>query len=82
MDIILIALYLACELTANVTASKPVAVGGVVVPAGVFIYALTFISMSVKKNTFIFQKFFPRTKLMAHSMPSSGGRRNIKSRSI
>lgn len=42
MDIILIALYLACELTANVTASKPVAVGGVVVPAGVFIYALTF----------------------------------------
>ena len=42
MDIILIALYLACELTANVTASKPVAVAGVVVPAGVFIYALTF----------------------------------------
>ena len=42
MDIILIAIYLACELTANVTASKPVAVGGVVVPAGVFIYALTF----------------------------------------
>jgi uncharacterized integral membrane protein (TIGR00697 family) len=42
MDILLIALYLACELTANVTASKPVAVGGTVVPAGVFIYALTF----------------------------------------
>lgn len=42
MDIVLIAVYLACELTANVTASKPVAVAGVVVPAGVFIYALTF----------------------------------------
>jgi len=42
MDIVLIALYVACELTANVTASKPVAVAGVVVPAGVFIYALTF----------------------------------------
>lgn len=42
MDIVLIAIYVACELVANVTASKAVAVAGVVVPAGVFIYALTF----------------------------------------
>jgi queuosine precursor transporter len=39
-----IGLYIACELIANVTAVKPVVLGGlgVVVPAGVFIYALTF----------------------------------------
>lgn len=37
-----VSLYVAAELVANVTAGKPVAVGGLVVPAGVFIYALTF----------------------------------------
>ena len=39
-----IGLYIACELIANVTSVKPLALGplGVVVPAGVFIYALTF----------------------------------------
>ncbi len=37
-----IGLYIACELIANVTAVKPVVVGGLVVPAGVFIYAITF----------------------------------------
>ena len=39
-----IGLYIACELIANVTAVKPILVGslGIVVPAGVFIYALTF----------------------------------------
>jgi uncharacterized integral membrane protein (TIGR00697 family) len=37
-----IGLYVACELIANVTAVKPVALGGLVVPAGVFVYALTF----------------------------------------
>lgn len=39
-----IGLYIACELIANVTAVKPIVLGslGVVVPAGVFIYALTF----------------------------------------
>lgn len=42
MVILLIAVYVACELIANVTASKPVAVLGMVVPAAVFIYALTF----------------------------------------
>ena len=35
-------LYIACELIANVTAGKPVVLGSLVVPAGVFIYALTF----------------------------------------
>ncbi len=36
-------LYVACELITNTTASKPVALaGGIVVPAAVFVYALTF----------------------------------------
>lgn len=42
MVILLIAVYVACELIANVTASKPIALLGIVVPAAVFIYALTF----------------------------------------
>jgi len=42
MDTILIGLYIACELIANVTASKPVQIGGLVVPAAIFIYTLTF----------------------------------------
>ena len=42
MGTILIGLYIACELIANVTASKPVQLGGFVVPAAIFIYALTF----------------------------------------
>jgi hypothetical protein len=39
-----IGLYIACELIANVTAVKPILIGGlgIVVPAGVFIYAITF----------------------------------------
>jgi uncharacterized integral membrane protein (TIGR00697 family) len=39
-----IGLYITCELIANVTAIKPVLLGslGIVVPAGVFIYAITF----------------------------------------
>lgn len=40
--ILAIGLYVACELVANVTAVKPLVVGPVVAPAGVFIYALTF----------------------------------------
>ena len=40
--IILSGIYISCEMIANVTASKAVAVGGIVVPAAVFIYALTF----------------------------------------
>ena len=39
---LLIALYIACELIANVTASKPVSLGPVAVPSAVFIYTLTF----------------------------------------
>jgi hypothetical protein len=39
---ILIGIYIACELIANVTASKPVQLGGIVVPAAIFIYTLTF----------------------------------------
>ncbi len=42
MNTILIGLYIACELIANVTASKPVQVGGLVVPSAIFIYTLTF----------------------------------------
>ena len=43
MPILLIGLYIACEIIANVTASKPVALpGNIVVPAAVFIYAITF----------------------------------------
>ena len=42
MRTILIGLYIACELIANVTASKPVQLGGIVVPAAIFIYTLTF----------------------------------------
>lgn len=42
-DTLIIGIYIACELIANVTASKPVALpGGIVVPAAVFIYAITF----------------------------------------
>jgi queuosine precursor transporter len=42
MKTILIGLYVACELIGNVTASKPVQLGGIVVPAAIFIYTLTF----------------------------------------
>jgi queuosine precursor transporter len=42
MKTVLIGLYIACELIANVTASKPVQLGGMVVPAAIFIYTLTF----------------------------------------
>jgi hypothetical protein len=40
--IFVVGLYIACELVANVTAVKPIVVGPLVVPAAVFIYALTF----------------------------------------
>jgi len=39
---LVIGLYIACNIIANVTASKSVMVGGIVVPAAVFIYSLTF----------------------------------------
>ena len=42
MVTLLIGLYVACDLISNITASKPVAVGGIVVPAAVFLYTVTF----------------------------------------
>lgn len=39
---LLIALYIACELIANITANKPIMLLGMAAPGGVFIYALTF----------------------------------------
>ena len=42
-DILVIGLYIACEIIANVTAAKPVLLpGNILVPAAVFIYAITF----------------------------------------
>jgi len=42
MTIFLIGIYIACVVIANVTATKPVDIIGLEVPAAVFIYALTF----------------------------------------
>jgi queuosine precursor transporter len=42
MTSLLIGVYIACELIANITAAKPVVIFGLVAPGGVFIYALTF----------------------------------------
>lgn len=39
---LLIAVYVACEIIANITANKPISVFGIVAPGGVFIYAITF----------------------------------------
>jgi queuosine precursor transporter len=39
---LVIGLYIACELIANITAAKPIVLGPIVVPAGVFVYALSF----------------------------------------
>ena len=52
MRTILIGLYIACELIANVTASKPVQLGGIVVPAAIFIYALTFTLIDLINESF------------------------------
>ncbi len=42
MGLILVSLYVACEIIANVTAGRPVRLGDMVVPSAVFIYTLTF----------------------------------------
>ena len=42
MGLILVSLYVACEIIANVTAGRPAQLGSIVVPSAVFIYALTF----------------------------------------
>jgi len=39
---LLIALYIACELIANITANKTITLLGMSAPGGVFIYAVTF----------------------------------------
>jgi uncharacterized integral membrane protein (TIGR00697 family) len=39
---LLIALYVACELIANISAGRPLEIWGIQAPGGVFIYALTF----------------------------------------
>src|SRR5512139_1662362 len=51
MRTILIGLYIACELIANVTASKPIQLGGIVVPAAIFIYTLTFTLIDLINET-------------------------------
>jgi uncharacterized integral membrane protein (TIGR00697 family) len=52
MAAILIGIYIACELIANVTASKPVQIGGIIVPAAIFIYALTFTLIDLINESF------------------------------
>jgi len=52
MNTMLVGLYIACELIANVTASKPVQMGGIVVPAAIFIYALTFTLIDLINESF------------------------------
>ncbi|PIU26091.1 queuosine precursor transporter, partial [Candidatus Aquicultor secundus] len=48
----LIGIYIACELIANITAVKIVDVGGITVPAAVFIYALTFTLIDLINEAF------------------------------
>jgi uncharacterized integral membrane protein (TIGR00697 family) len=52
MRTILVGLYIACELIANVTASKPVQMGAIVVPAAIFIYTLTFTLIDLINESF------------------------------
>jgi len=52
MGIVLIGLYVACELIANVTASKPIQMGGIVVPAAIFIYTITFTLIDLINESF------------------------------
>ena len=52
MTTVLIGLYIACELIANVTASKPIQLGGIVVPAAIFIYTLTFTLIDLINESF------------------------------
>ncbi|MBI4301935.1 MAG: queuosine precursor transporter [Chloroflexi bacterium] len=51
MVTLLIGLYVACEIIANVTATKQVSVAGLEVPAAVFIYALTFTLIDLVNET-------------------------------
>ncbi len=51
-DALVIGLYITCEIIANTTAAKPVLIGGIVVPAAVFIYALTFTLIDLVNERF------------------------------
>ncbi len=42
MGLVVVGLYVACEIIANITAGRPVQFFGIVVPSAVFIYTLTF----------------------------------------
>jgi len=42
VGLVLVSLYVACEVIANVTAGRPAQLGSIVVPSAVFIYTLTF----------------------------------------
>lgn len=52
MGTVLIGLYIACELIANVTASKPIQLDGIVVPAAIFIYTITFTLIDLINESF------------------------------
>jgi queuosine precursor transporter len=75
MGITLVALYIACELIANVTASKPIQVAGIVAPAAIFIYTLTFTLIDLINETFgkqgarkvIFASFIANLLLAAYA---------------
>jgi hypothetical protein len=47
MGLIFVALYVACEIIANVTAGRPISIFGIVVPSAVFIYTVTFTLVDV-----------------------------------
>ncbi len=51
-DVLIIGVYVTCEIIANITAAKPVLVWGIVVPAAVFIYALTFTLIDLVNERF------------------------------
>jgi len=42
VGLVLVGLYVACEIIANVTAGRPVQLGSIIVPSAVFVYTLTF----------------------------------------
>ncbi len=42
-----VGLFIACEIISNVTAAKPVQLGPIVVPAAIFLYAITFTLLDV-----------------------------------
>ncbi len=47
LTIFWVGLFIACEIISNVTAAKPVQLGPIVVPAAIFLYAITFTLLDV-----------------------------------